>query len=517
MRSFQTEVFPAMQMAYEAEVRIENIKSIVNRAPSEINIENVNEMQLLYKQKMDSLKLFVADLQKMKVTTELKKDIEKLSLDLNRFDSEALNVFKLASQILQSQAMDALTNKVLPIDAVISHGIKSTVDKLTKTAHNSATTVKQRLGMTGISIVIVFGISFILSSMLSMLSLRSVVKPVKTTNATLRDIAQGEGDLTRRLPVVSKDDIGEMAMLFNTFVEKLQHLIKKSMFNIGTISDTAIGFSNSSQALVVNANEMTAQLKLVANSSQNATTYVDTINNKVQESSSSISAMVTAIEELNTSLCEVSKQCENERLIVEDAHTQATASQEIMDKLSSSADSIGKVVEIINGIARQTNLLALNATIEAASAGDAGKGFAVVAVEVKELSNQTAHATREISEKINEIQSNTSNAFSAIKNVIKRIDDILSISQIIVSAVTQQSTTVNDLSRNASQIKISSNDIAENVSESANDLSVISQNITQVNQISSNTLVQIEEIKTGADALAGMASDLKNAIEVFKA
>jgi methyl-accepting chemotaxis protein len=517
INGFQTEVFPAMQIAYDAEVRIENIKSIVNRTPAEINIVEVNRMDSSYRRKIDSLKQVIANLKKLNVSGKLKNDIAKLPEDLDRFDIEAKNVFKLASQILQSEAMDALNNKVLPIDALISHEIKSIVDQLTRLALSSTEAVKQQLSVTGVSMIIVFGIVLIISTILSWLSLRNIVKPLKKTNETLRNIAEGEGDLTSRLPVTSNDEIGEMAMLFNTFVEKLQSLIKKSMLNVVTISDTARNFSNSSQTLVTNAAEMASQSELVTKSTQNATTNVDIINEKVKESSMSISAIVSAIEELNASLSEVSRQCENELNIVENAHMQATTSQEHMDKLSTSAESIGKVVEIINGIARQTNLLALNATIEAASAGDAGKGFAVVAVEVKELSKQTALATQEISEKIKDIQSNTSSTFTVIKDIINKIDDIRSISQIIVSAVTQQSATVNELTRNACVISGSSNEIAANVSESANDLSVISHNTTQLNQISSGTLGQVEEIKTGAVALAGMAADLEKTIEVFKA
>ncbi len=119
-----------------------------------------------------------------------------------------------------------------------------------------------------------------------------------------------------------------------------------------------------------------------------------------------------------------------------------------MDKLGAAAKSIGKVVEVINDIADQTNLLALNATIEVASAGEAGKRFAVVANEVKELAKQTAQATQEIQKQVEDMQTNTESAIKAIDSVSKVIEEVNEISQTIVSAVEEQSATVNEISRN---------------------------------------------------------------------
>lgn len=132
--------------------------------------------------------------------------------------------------------------------------------------------------------------------------------------------------------------------------------------------------------------------------------------------------------------------------------------------LGESSIGIGQVVKVITEIAGQTNLLALNATIEAARAGEAGKGFAVVANEVKELANQTAKATNDISEKIQVIQADAKNAVEAMDEITNVINEVNDISGTIASAVEEQSATTNEMSRNVAQAAKGVQEIAQNIS-----------------------------------------------------
>jgi methyl-accepting chemotaxis protein len=160
--------------------------------------------------------------------------------------------------------------------------------------------------------------------------------------------------------------------------------------------------------------------------------------------------------------------------------TQTEETNKQIQVLSAAAEQIGDVVKLINQIASQTNLLALNATIEAARAGDAGKGFAVVASEVKQLANQTANATDEISVKITEIQGATNRSVEAIKVIAETIGRINEISGTISAAVEQQAATTQEIARNIQEASSGTSQVTtniEDVSRAANDTGVVSTQV----------------------------------------
>jgi methyl-accepting chemotaxis protein len=171
-------------------------------------------------------------------------------------------------------------------------------------------------------------------------------------------------------------------------------------------------------------------------------------------------------------------------------------------KLGESSAEIGNVIKVITSIAQQTNLLALNATIEAARAGEAGKGFAVVANEVKELANQTAKATEDISRKIEAIQGDTKGAVEAITQIGKIINQINDLQNTIASAVEEQTATTGEISRNVAEAALGSNEIA--------------QNITGVAQAARSTTEGASNTKTSADELSKIALDLQKLVAQFK-
>lgn len=399
-------------------------------------------------------------------------------------------------------------------DMVIGSGAYTNdIDELLKkiTAERNASTRKTFIIMAstiiiGLGIILLF--SFLIAHMIS--------SPINSTSKMLKDISDGEGDLTKRLVVKGNDEISDMARHFNKFIEKLQKMIASITRNADTVVTFASDLSATSVQVAATAEEMSTQTTTVASATEEATANINTISSSTEEMSASANSVASAIEEMSVSLNEVAANCQKELNIAVEANTLAQNSKTTMGQLSAAASSINKVIEVIKFIADRTNLLALNATIEAASAGSAGRGFAIVATEVKALAKQTADATKEIEKQIKEMQSGTESTVKAFERVSKVIEEVNTISQTIVAAVEQQSATVNEIAKNVSQMSIGATEVSRNVNESALGLQEVSGTISGVNNGIQDTASEIAKVKASSVELATLSSNLKNLLSQFR-
>jgi methyl-accepting chemotaxis protein len=314
---------------------------------------------------------------------------------------------------------------------------------------------------------------------------------LKRLTEMIQDIAEGEGDVTKRLEVAgnfSNDELGEVSRLFNRFMDKLQDILRGVAAQTNKLTSASQQLLGASEQITVNSGETAVQSNSVARLTQD-------VSQNLQSLSIGASEMTSTIQSIAANANDAAKVATS---AVDAAHTaDATVS-----KLDRSSSEIGEVVKVITAIAQQTNLLALNATIEAARAGEAGKGFAVVANEVKELAKQTAKATEDIGRKIAAIQTDTKGATTAIGTVSGVIDQINAISATIATAVEEQSATTNEMTRNASE-----------AAKGAGDISV---SIGGVAQAAEGTSERAKESQKAAEELASVAAQLSTLMRRFK-
>jgi methyl-accepting chemotaxis protein len=413
-----------------------------------------------------------------------------------------------AQMLFIEKSSVAFNNLLSTIFLYVENDRKRLEDELTKLD-------KRVLQTIGISIFLIL-LSSIIIIIAGIMIFRSIIRPIHQTTSILKDIAEGEGDLTKNITITSNDETGIMAHWFNTFISKLKQIIATLSSDTSILSSSSEELSVTTNEISKYAEEMMQLSNAVASAAEQSSSKAKTASAHSENMTSSIQTVATAIEEMSVSINEVAKNCQQELQITLKADEMAKSTQETIQSLGTSAHEIGKVIEIIQDIADQTNLLALNASIEAASAGDAGKGFAVVANEVKVLAKQTAQATEQIHVQISNIQDKTTNAVSVITEIAAIISEINKFSQIIVSAVEEQGATVNEIASSMSSVNSTSGEISQNIISAAKGIQEISESIQQVRTSAEKTSIGVSGIKAGSTELVNLSLALQKIVNQFK-
>ena len=369
------------------------------------------------------------------------------------------------------------------------------------------------LGALGTSImlqiILVLLIGFI-AAIISFLVARSISRAVLDMNFRLKEISEGDGDLTQRLEINRSDELGEMAERFNTFIGKIQLMVKDIGKEITSLVSNSTQLSKVAGKLATSADDSANKANAVASAAEEMSATLSSISGGMQETTGMITNVAAATEEMTATVDDIAKNSEKARLITGDAVSQAEQISKLIQQLGEAAQEIGKVTEAITNISSQTNLLALNATIEAARAGAAGKGFAVVANEIKELAQQTARATEDIKGKIQDIQHATKSTITDIGKIGTVISDVSEIVGTIAAAIEEQSIVTRDIAGNIAHATNAVQETNDRVSESSSVSHMIAEEIADVNNAAS-------EITRGSGQVEGSSKDLSKLAETLKA
>uniref|UniRef100_A0A831XKJ2 HAMP domain-containing protein n=1 Tax=Geobacter metallireducens TaxID=28232 RepID=A0A831XKJ2_GEOME len=342
----------------------------------------------------------------------------------------------------------------------------------------------------------------LLAGVAGLLMVRSVMGPLNGMLAMLKDVAQGEGDLTRRLDARGRDELAEICSLFNTFIDKLHGIIARVAQNTAQVATAASQVYATSEQMATGAEQVASQSGTVATAGEEmAATSAEIAQNCVmaaegaQHASSAATAGAAVVEGTVDVMHRIAER------VKESART--------VESLGSRSDQIGAIVGTIEDIADQTNLLALNAAIEAARAGEQGRGFAVVADEVRALAERTSRATREIAQMIKAIQQETRGAVSAMDDGVREVERGTGEAGKSGEALRAILDQINAVAMQVNQIATAAEQQTATTSE-------ISSNMQQITEVVQQTARGAQESAAAASRLNGLAEELQRLVGQFR-
>lgn len=454
--------------------------------------------------------------------TDSPEQYDKLFILLKEINSKHLGYekhVKHSRMLLLNNKHDEIPSHIKEVELKKVELLGKTEDVrtfITKMSDDFAKEAKESGDTSGKNMIMLTLFAMILGLVLGLLLTREITGPVKQVVSSLKDIANGEGDLTLRIKVSGGGEIYELASWFNLFLDKLGGMILETAGNTKTLNNSSTEFLGLSSDMQDNALETQDIAKDVKKVTESMNDKMNSVTSASAAASGNVSSIASAAEQLNQMIERIMENTTEAKSVIGGAVSRVKDVSEKIGDLCSAAKSINQVIETINEISEQTNLLALNATIEAARAGEAGKGFAVVANEIKELAKKTAEATLYIKEKVEGIQKTTKGSVEEIEVVNKIIDNIDSNVSGIAQALNEQSEATKEIAVNSSLASQGILEMNENVTQTSSLSQGVGVSISRINDSAQNTAQGSSLMNVKATELNHLSEKLRDMVVQFK-
>ncbi|HAS6064604.1 TPA: HAMP domain-containing protein [Vibrio vulnificus] len=393
------------------------------------------------------------------------------------------------------KTLDTIGPQVAQQIASLRESIASSMEQAAEQANeNAEQSITFLYGIAAIAIVIGLLFSFVIT--------RSLIVKVQRTTNVLQDIAQGEGDLTIRVPTSGNDELDVLAGHYNTFAGKLQHTIRQ-------MSEAAAQMLQAAEILALKARDTQSEVREQQSQAQVAASAMTEMSASAQEVSASAQQAADLSQSTAASATQGSKVVMEATQSMQKLNEQIASAGDTVEQLRADSEQIGTVLDVIRSIAEQTNLLALNAAIESARAGEQGRGFAVVADEVRSLASRTQESTEEIQTIIGSLQQRAELANKAMhqsrqsaEQTAEQVHSAESALTSITGFITQINDSIGQISTAANQQAIASDEV--------------SVNVNNMSDISEKTLVQSSETTESAQAMKRLGEQVNQLLKQFK-
>ncbi|MFG0247830.1 MAG: methyl-accepting chemotaxis protein [Phycisphaeraceae bacterium JB051] len=350
---------------------------------------------------------------------------------------------------------------------------------------------------TGVAFAVVVALILVI-----VLIVHTIVKPIRNVVDRLNDIASGEGDLTQRVDESRKDELGHLGVAFNTFISKIQGIIRD-------VSNVANDVAAASTQMAATSNEMSDGMDEQSRRAMEVASAVEEMSSTVVQVAQMSSGAATTASEAGTQAQQGGNIVAQTVDGINAISTVVNESASAIFELGKRGEQIGQIINVINDIADQTNLLALNAAIEAARAGEHGRGFAVVADEVRKLAERTTTATKEVAQSIEAIQTETDTAVNRMNEGTQRVEEGVHLAE-------KAGVSLKEIVEGSDKVAQLIQSIAAASEEQSSTSQLISQNVDSINAVTRQSAEGAKQAAMAADELSRKSERLQSLVSQFK-